>query len=210
MREEPRRDDVYAWSRPRVPEGNPYIWMDAEQITGARPLTDAPTVHAPTVDEIGPEALSEDVLETEANVIPFPAPLAAEIAAEPAPEALVAANAPVEDVWVELPPAPEPAAKPARARRSRAKAKPAAETVTEAVEPTALSEAESVVAAAALEPVVEATPEPVVEAAPEPEPVVAAAPEPEPAPAPKPVVIAADEIVSPPEKPKRGWWRRNG
>jgi ribonuclease E len=201
MREEPRRDDVYAWSRPRVPEGNPYIWMDAEQITGARPLTDAPTVHAPTVDEIGPEAPSEAVLETEANVIPFPAHLAAEIAAEPAAEteALVAANAPVEDVWVELPPAPEPAAKPARARRSRAK-KPAAEAVTEAVEPTARSEAESVVAAAALEPVAEAAPEPVVEAA----------PEPEPAPAPKPVVIAADEIISPPEKPKRGWWRRNG
>jgi ribonuclease E len=208
MREEPRRDDVYAWSRPRVPEGNPYIWMDAEQITGGRPLNEAPTTHEPVVDEIGPEAPSEEVLETEANVIPFPAHLAAEIAAEPAPEAevLVAANAPVEDVWVELPPAPEPAAKPARARRSRAKAKPAAEAVTEAeqapAEAPAPAEPEPVVA--------EAAPEPVVEAAPEPEPAVAATPEPEPAPAPKPVVIPADEILSPPEKPKRGWWRRNG
>ena len=210
MREEPRRDDVYAWSLPRVPEGNPYIWMDAAQITnGGRPLSDQPATHEPTVDEIGPEAPSEDVLETEANVIPFPAPVAAEAEAGPEVEALVAANAPVEDVWVELPPAPEPAAKPARARRSRAK-KPAAETVTEAVEPTARSEAESIVAEAALEPLVEAAPDPVVEAAPEPEPVAVAAPEPEPAPAPKPVVIPADEILAPPEKPKRGWWRRNG
>jgi ribonuclease E len=196
MREEPRRDDVYAWSRPRVPEGNPYIWMDAEQITGGRPLNELPTIHAPTIDEIGPEPSSEDVLETEANVIPFPAALADEIAAEPEPQALVAANAPVEDVWVELPPAPEPVAKPARARRSRAKAKPATEIVTEApIEAPAPAESEPVLA----------------EAAPQPEPaVVQAAIEAEPAPAPKPVVIAADEILTPPEKPKRGWWRRNG
>jgi chromosome segregation ATPase len=57
----------------------------------------------------------------------------------------------------------------------------------------------------------------VVEAAPEP---VVAEPEPEPAPAPiveavleaepEPVAVTPDpaEIVAPPEKPKRGWWRR--
>jgi len=52
-------------------------------------------------------------------------------------------------------------------------------------------------------------PEP-VQAAPEPEPVQAEAPA-APGPVVKPaVVVAADvaEISAPPEKPKRGWWRR--
>jgi ribonuclease E len=204
MREEggARRDDVYAWSRPRVPEGDPYVWMDPAQIVsgGARPaaealaaapaaMIEAPMVEAPMV---------------EATVIPFPTAEAPAVTA-------VSAEAPAEEVWVELPAAPEPAAKPARARRSRAKAKPAPEAVeTEAAaapEPQAAPEApapaesEPVVA----EPVVaEAAEAPV---APEPEPVAASAAEPEPAPGP---AHAVGEILSPPEKPKRGWWRRNG
>ena len=200
MREEPRRDDVYAWSRPRVPEGDPYIWMDAAQIAGggARPAGEATyasaaLAEAPAPDTAFAEAPADEAPEIDANVIPFPAPNAA----ESAPETVSAG--PVEEVWVELPAAAEPAAKPARARRSRAKAKVAAEVVDvpAEVEPVALG------AIPAPQPAPE--PEPIVK----PEPVaIADAPGPaEASPAP---VTAAEEISSPPEKPKRGWWRRNG
>jgi ribonuclease E len=204
MREETRRDDVYAWSRPRVPEGDPYIWMDAAQIVagGPRPageapgsvtLAEAPAAHAPLA-----EAPAIEAPTAEANVIPFPAPGASELVTE------AASTGSAEDIWVELPAAPEPAAKPARARRSRAKAKPAAEAAPESeVEPIVIE------AAPVAEPVAVAPePEPVA-AAPEPEPAPPVEVAPEPAPAPQPA-IAADVISSPPEKPKRGWWRRNG
>jgi ribonuclease E len=202
MREDTRRDDVYAWSRPRVPEGDPYIWMDAAQIAGGgvRPAGEAPV--APALAPAEPDLVAEVAAEAEdANVIPFPAPGAPEAEAAPA-----ASGEPAEEVWVELPPAPEPAAKPARARRSRAKAKPAAETVAEPA-------AETVADAAPVpEPV--APPEPVAaeaEPAPAPESVVEAEPVAEAAPAPEPEPVAiAGVISSPPEKPKRGWWRRNG
>jgi ribonuclease E len=193
MREDTRRDDVYAWSRPRVPEGDPYIWMDAAQIAagGTRPAGEAPGQAHPAAVAQAPAA-SAPVAEApahEATVIPFPAA-----------EAPAAAREGSEDVWVELPAAPEPAAKPVRARRSRAKAKPAAETVE-----TTTPDAEPAPLAAEPAPSVEpeiAAPEPVT-AVVEPEPALAAV-EPEPA---APLV---GEIVSPPEKPKRGWWRRNG
>ena len=194
MREEPRRDDVYAWSRPRVPEGDPYVWMDMAQIAG-NGQPPAPT----------PEAgLAAPVVETaDANVIAFPVP------STPEPE-VQAAVAPLsgstDEVWVELPAAPEPAPKPARARRSRAKAKPAPEAVeAEAVEADAVAEAPAAEASVAVA-VAEVEPEPVVaEAAPapaEPEPAAVSS-EPEPLATPP-----AGEISTPPEKPRRGWWRR--
>jgi ribonuclease E len=109
-----------------------------------------------------------------------------------------------------LPAEPEPAAKPARARRARGGRKPKAEDAVEA----------DVIAQTA-EAVAEPTPEPerAIEPAPEPElepelelataPVAAAvSTEPEPvtaAPAPD-----AAEISAPPVAPKRGWWRRGG
>jgi ribonuclease E len=196
MREEPRRDDVYAWSRPRVPEGDPYIWMDAAQIAGggARPAGEAPyasaaLAEAPPPDTAFADAPADDAPEVDANVIPFPAPNAAE----------TVSDGPVEELWVELPAAAEPAAKPARARRSRAKAKAAAEVVD------APAEVEPVALEAAPAPQPEPEPEPFVK----PEPV-ATADAPEPAEASPAPVTAADEISSPPEKPKRGWWRRNG
>jgi len=102
MREEPTRDDPYAWSRPRVPDGDPYIWMDPGQPT-ARPA-------APVAEEIR-----------------LPAPAAQPAAPAPEPVTIAVtdgADAAAEEVWVELPEAAEPAPKPARARRSRAKAKP--------------------------------------------------------------------------------------
>lgn len=98
-------------------------------------------------------------------------------------------------------------------RRVRRKASPSAtaESAFEtAVEPNEIhAQAEPAVIDVTPEAAAEA--EPVVEAAPEPEPATVV----EPVPAPKPEVdvaslIAEDpnQIVAPPEKPKRGWWRR--
>jgi ribonuclease E len=156
--------------------------MDAEQIaSGGRPPAEPGR----------PEALGQaELVQADANVVPFPAP-----EPETVFETVVSAADPTDDVWVELPAAPEPAAKPARSRRSRSK-KAAAEPA-EALEPAP--------AAAEPEAVSEPEPEPVAAAAPEPEPV-AISPEPEPEAAPVPAV---GEILSPPDKPKRGWWRRN-
>ncbi len=170
LREETGRDEVYAWSRPRVPEGDPYIWMDAEQIAtgGVRPAGETPTATAPTARGPAEAESASQASPSEAQVIPFPTPGA------PEPAEL--------DVWVELPPAPEPSAKPTRARRSRAKVKPATEPV---------------------ETPVTVEPEPAVT-------VAAPAAELEPAGAASAPPIAAAEISSPPEKPKRGWWRRGG
>jgi ribonuclease E len=174
MRDEPTRDDPYAWSRPRVPDGDPYIWMDPAQLNArqAAPIAQAPVsapAPAPAVEVPAPE--------------PLPAPIAAN------------ASDALEEVWVELP-AAEPA-KPARARRSRAKAKP-----VEVEAPAVVLE--------------KPNPEPLVAeasaSAPEPEPEIAEAPvaaaAPEPKLEPVPVLVDAAEISSPPEKPKRGWWRR--
>jgi ribonuclease E len=183
MREDVRRDDPYAWSRPRVPEGDPYIWMDpADIIPSPRP-------------------------EPRADSRPAPEPVAEPAAvAAPAPQAEVS-DTPA-DIWVELPEKAEPAPKPARARRSRARGKPveaepaedaAAVAETAPVEPEASAPAEPEPVAAPPAPVVELA---VVEA--EPEPVIAA---------PQPTVAAEPdlaEITSPPTKPKRGWWRRSG
>ena len=181
MREEPARDDPYAWSRPRVPEGDPYIWMDPGQ--------PAPVAARPPVAEARPAAPEPRAEPT----APAPAAASANI------------DSSTEEVWVELPAAEEPAPKPARARRSRAKAKPAveAETVEEAAAVAAQAETHPV------EPLMvqndesaENPPPPPVELESPPAPVVH---EPEPALATAP---AAGEILSPPEKPKRGWWRR--
>jgi ribonuclease E len=181
MREEVRRDDPYAWTRPRVPEGDPYIWMEAGQ-------------PAPRPPE--PEREFERERPRAEASAPEPAP-----AAQPAP---VGASGDGDEIWVELPAAAEPKAKPARARRSRSKKVAEVETDVHVTAEIPAAEPEP----AQAEPVL-ADP---VHAAPEPEPVVAEAP---PAPAPKraakpALVAAADvaEISAPPEKPKRGWWRR--
>ncbi len=189
MREEVRRDDPYAWSRPRVPEGDPYVWMEAGQ--------PAPRAEAPPVNTARPERTAEPVQAP----APAPAPIAAE-------------SGEAVEMWVELPAAGEPKAKPARARRSRSK-KPAQADVA--------VDAESAVDTVAEQPAPESVAEPVVEAPAELESVVAAPdPGPEPTPEPvaakpaarsraKPVVappLEAAEISAPPEKPRRGWWRR--
>jgi ribonuclease E len=179
MREEVRRDDPYAWSRPRVPEGDPYVWMEAGQ----------PPVRPPEPERT----------HSRAEVT---APEQAPEGEAPQTAVAVASNA-AEDIWVELPAAAEPKTKPPRARRSRSKKVVEAEAGVEAVADQPTAEAEPEQAAPAPEPVVaEAEPEPVVaEAAPAPAPKHRA----------KPVLVPAvdvAEISAPPEKPKRGWWRR--
>jgi ribonuclease E len=185
--------DAYAWSWPARLSGNdPYEWR-------------------------GPIVLDEP-----------PPPRPAPPAPEPKPEPVIAAvtaEAPAveEDIWVELPAAePEADAKPKRRRRKRKDEAEAPEAVAEE------SVAEEAVAEAVIVEEVVAEPEAQVEAAPEPA-AVEAEPAPEPAPEPEPAAAAPvveevvaeapsepppppepdpNEIKAPPEKPKRGWWRR--
>jgi ribonuclease E len=104
---------------------------------------------------------------------------------------------PPADVWVELPPQDE-APKKARRPRSRGRKADAVEVAPEAVAEApaveAVEEAPLVAADVEVAPpvVVEAAPEPVVE------------------PQATPIAVGPDpaEILTPPEKPKRGWWRR--
>jgi ribonuclease E len=182
MREEGGAEDPYGWTRMRAPDGDPYVWMEPGQpVNGHRPANDGPSA--------APAAVA---------LAPPPAP-------EPEPQVVpAAANAPETDIWVELPAEEPAAAKPARARRGRAKAKPDVAPVEEspapvahlAPEPPAPVEAEPV---AAPEPVLE-----VVAQSPEPTPPKA----PTPAPAPAPTEPDPAEISGAPPAPKRGWWRR--
>ena len=100
MREDVRADDPYAWTRPRVPEGDPYIWMDIGQPPVAQP--------APAASRPSRRASSK------------PGPVAPEPIAWSEPALAASANEAVE-MWVELPAVAEPATKPARARRSRSR-----------------------------------------------------------------------------------------
>jgi len=177
MREEVRRDDPYAWTRPRVPEGDPYVWMEAGQ--------PPPRPPEPERDHSRAEAAAPE----HAPVVETPPVIASSDSAS---------SDGADEIWVELPAAAELKAKPARARRSRSKKAVEAEVDADVV-------AEQPAPAPA-------APEPEPTAAAEPEPAVAEAP---PAPAPKraakPALVATvdvAEISAPPEKPKRGWWRK--
>jgi ribonuclease E len=173
MRDETTRDDPYAWSRPRVPDGDPYIWMDPGQ-----PIVAAPRPAPVPVVASAPEPAI------------MPAPALAPIAAN--------ADRSDEEVWVELPAVEEPTPKPTRARRSRSKKAVAEAVAAEAVPAEALEAPAPVTEAEA--PVVAPA-----ESEPAPEPVTAEAIAPPP---PEPELVDAAEISAPPEKPKRGWWRR--
>ncbi len=211
MREDVRRDDPYAWSRPRVPEGDPYIWMDPASIIPApRPVeAEAPRGEAPR------HAPAPRIAE----------PVSEVVAPEPAVTTSAASSTP-DDIWVELPAKEEPAAKAPRARRSRAKAKPA-EVEAEAAAPEAVAPEAVEAPQASPEPIApepEApepkAPEPVAPEPVVPEPVVpepiAPVIEPEPAPTVREsepalaAIVDGAEISAPPAKPKRGWWRRGG
>jgi ribonuclease E len=195
-REEERGRDVYAWFRPRSEDpADSYAWSDPH---AARPQA------APLAAEVEPVVMPEAVVE---------------IATESAPEPTLEAGAPAE--------------KPRRARtRSRGGrrtepklngADAATSEEAEAMEPApAEVSAPATLEAGGAEPTEQTSPEP---------PTVEAAPEPAPEPTPEPVLTlvspepAAEveaiapppppepdpaEIVTPPEQPKRGWWRRRG
>ncbi|HEY1073107.1 Rne/Rng family ribonuclease, partial [Brevundimonas sp.] len=134
------------------------------------------------------------------------------------PDTPIATIVPAEETAAD---APEPVAEAVEApKRRRVRRKASADLAAEAViEAPVEAEAEAVAIPAQLdvEPVVAAKVEAAIEQAlapepePTPEPVVIA----EPAPAPTPevdvaAIIAEDpnQIVAPPAKPKRGWWRR--
>jgi ribonuclease E len=131
---------------------------------------------------------------------------------EPAPLASAVIEGPPADVWVELPPQEEA---PKKARRPRGRGRKAADDAApEAAEAPVEAVAELEAPVAQTAPIAD----PVIEDAP----LVAADIEVEaPAPAPQPVALAPveeaapvavepdpSEILTPPEKPKRGWWRR--
>ncbi len=222
MREDVRPDEPYAWSRPRVPDGDPYIWMDPSQ---PAPRQSPPPQFAAIQADAPAPALAQAAA---------PAPVA-EIALPGAPQPELLGEVEAVDVWVELPAPAEATEKKPRARRSRAKKPPVevgssaeAETSLEAVAEPVVAEtpvaAEALVVAEALGETESPAPSPVVAAEPEPAPVVAAPvieSQPEPAlelttlaeavPA-APVLVSVDaaEISAPPAKPKRGWWRRGG
>ena len=231
-----RPADAFAWTRPRVPFGeNAFVWHDPEALDGRngerRPSGDRP--ERPERPEPVEAAIAERAERPERaergergrrgrsrgergeRSETYDAPRAERAPAqrvdvadlEPAPLAPAVIEGPPADVWVELPPqdeAPKKARRPRSRGRKTTDAETAAEVVTEApvvaetvvetVEAAPLVAADVEVAAPA---VVETPPAPalvVVEAAPEPAPVALT---PDPA-----------EILTPPEKPKRGWWRR--
>ena len=190
-REETAGDEPYVWSRPRVPEGDPYVWMEAGQPAQAAQVAEpVAAIASPEPDE---------------EVAP-----AVTAAAEPA---TTASTEPAADMWVELPAVAEPAAKPARARRSRAKPREAAEDVVAVIEAEAIP---ALVEAEAAPALVEADAAPApVEAEPAPTPieaipVMAEAGPPAPVAEAPPAAPDHAEISSPPAAPKRGWWRRSG
>ena len=230
-REEDRPKDGFAWARPRVPFGDdPFQWHDPATLEGGGMLSVRDPDHAPARPVLvegdegpvreeragrergerggrgrrrgrdrdrGPreprDAVAAEASETAGAALPAEAPAAVEAMIDPPISTLAAGEPFTDEVWVELP-AEEPVKK---ARKSRAKPKKAEEAVEAAPE------------------AVEAAPEPAIEEAPAPapEPVAAAAPEPAPVAelAPEPAAPALpdpNEITAPPEKPKKGWWRR--
>jgi ribonuclease E len=231
MREEGGERDGFTWVRGRTPSlEDPYVWFDPINPERTEPRAEAPAAATPTADvdevvgerpegEIGGERSGrsrrrrgrgrgrdrgdqdlthEARVETRATNEGMPpdgspdTPMAVVIDDETAPVSI----------------AEEPRRRRVRRKVSAsAAAESEAEAVTAPVEP---NEAEPVGEPAVLDVTpVEAAELETAGTEPEPAPVVA------PAPAPAPEIdvaalIADDpaQIVAPPEKPKRGWWRR--
>jgi ribonuclease E len=206
-----RPRETYSWVRARTPSLEaPYVWIDPfeeqpRQQTGAPRGDHAPKPAAPVAEIVSEnvsvlgEATTQPTSLTPEDAAQAPAPKRprpsrrrktapdAEAAPETVAETAVAPVEPAADpapVEAEAPQAIEAPAKPARRTRSRKKA-------TEA-EPASESAAPSPAAAVA-----EPAPAPEAEKTLETVAAAPAAPEPDPA-----------EISAPPEKPKRGWWRR--
>ena len=229
MREEGGADP-YGWAHPHGgydtphPKDDPYAWKDPH----GRPvrLTDAPTA---------PEAEAPAQVQTPLVEAPAAEPVAAEATPQAAPKGRrprrskaeetaapvaepIAAEAAAEEGIADLPTEPTKRRRVKRAEPVLAEAA-APETVAEApveapAKPkrTRKPKAETALAPEAMtpEPVAEAAAPTVVEFLAPPAETIAEA---EPAavePAPAPVEPDPNEIVAPPEKPKRGWWRLRG
>ena len=213
VREEGGERDAFFWVRGRTPSlEDPYVWFDPINPERTQPRADAEadTAEAPRdrVEVEGGETGERTGRSRRRRGRGRGRDRAErDLTAETTPEARAASEGMTLEVSPEAPaavvtdeaPAPVPVEEPKRRRVRRkvtAEAAPEVETPpAEAAEP------------AAPEPVAE--PEPVVEPAPEPETPPVEVPEPA-AEIDVAALIAEDpnQIVAPPEKPKRGWWRR--
>jgi ribonuclease E len=179
LRDDARPGDVYAWSWPARPIGDdPYQWR------------------GPVQSQLAPPA--------EPAVTPTPAP---EPAHAQSSEATTGAAGPEVDVWIELPAEAE-TRRPPRNRRARGRG--ARADVAQAPEPDRIVASEPSAPAEAEPRVAVLEPEASPPAAAEPLALVdaEAAASPRERPEAGPAPYEADEIVSPPAAPRRGWWRR--
>ncbi|MDB5438348.1 MAG: ribonuclease [Caulobacteraceae bacterium] len=224
-REDERPTDGFVWNRPRVPFDDPFQWHSPAALE---------VRHAPeaTSESSAPIAQTEPAPpRPEREERPREDRRGRGRGGRPA------VQAPSDEIWVELPAdqaqpsaAPEasqpeaaatdtPAAKPRRGRaKAKAEAAPEVEVQVQ-VQPSPVAADEP-----PIEPIVEAVATPakkparsrakakpveaaaeMVSAAEAPTPV---APEPVPVVEPVPVEPDPHQITAPPEKPKRGWWRR--
>jgi ribonuclease E len=203
-----RPTDAFVWIRPRVGGGGeprrtaPEARAEASA-DGATRLERAEREERPGRDR---GRRGRDRGRRQRDEAPVAADVTAveSVAAEPAEpfEAPILAPpviaAPPADVWVELPELEEAPKKP---KRSRSRGKKVAEASVEASEAVAETAAEApAVETAEPEAVEVAPPAPTISVAPEVE--VQAVEEAEPA------ERDPNEITAPPEKPRRGWWRR--
>ncbi|WP_374514382.1 ribonuclease E/G [Brevundimonas sp.] len=221
MREDGERD-AFFWVRGRTPSlDDPYVWFDPINPERPQAPAEADAVPAEASGAPAPERVEGEAGERsgrsrrrrgrgrgrDRGLEAVPAAEGAESTSEP-----VAAEA-------EAAPAEEPPAVIEQPKRRRVRRKVAADLAAEepvaAEEPTATAEPVEIEAA----PEAEAAPaEAVVAPKPEPEPLAAPTEEPaetvEVVAAPAEVDVASlisedpNQIVAPPEKPKRGWWRR--
>jgi ribonuclease E len=227
-----RPSDAFVWIRPRVPFGeNVFTWHDPAALVGGggesrRPAAETRAA-APAEAVARPERAEREERpgrergrrgrdrgrrqRDEAPVVDAsPVESAAAEPAEPFEAPILAPPviaAPPTDVWVELPEVEEAPKKP---KRTRSRAKKTTETVEVAETPAVTTMApEATIEASEPEVVEVAPPAPAVEAKPETqlEAAVQVAPVEEAKPA-EPAQPDPNEITTPPEKPRRGWWRR--
>jgi ribonuclease E len=234
VREEGGERDGFTWVRGRTPSlEDPYVWFDpinperaearadieataplddVEEVVGERP--DGETGGERTGrsrrrrgrgrgrDRGGDQGLTHEVkVETRATSEGMPP--------DGSPDTPMAV---IVDETAEVPPVPiaeEPKRRRVRRKVSASATEASALDPVSTVEP---NEAEPVGEAVVLDvsPAEAAKPE-AVQQQPEPEPAPMAAPEPAPVPEIDVAALIADDpnqIVAPPEKPKRGWWRR--
>jgi ribonuclease E len=203
-REEDRPKDGFAWARPRVPFGDdPFQWHDPANLEGGGMLAVKERPEA----EVHPQSVSAS--EPAGSLVQEAAPMELDI---PKLETVASPDF-MDEVWVELP--TEPIAAP-RPRKSRSRNKSAKDdTIAPSSDPISapvsanVAEAEAIPAEASADATppaevdspVAITEAPIDLVSTDPRVVLAE---------PIQVVDSPDpaEIQAPPEKPKRGWWRR--